>query len=121
MSKRYFSATDGDVTVFRASDTKVYQSATRTRWSISFSGKPAGLGAMPAKEITKAQYAALVALKQARVQASGGRHSDGGAPSDSWVANDAIPGSAAEHPEDAAMRRRLSGDPASREPLSVEG
>jgi hypothetical protein len=121
MTKRFFKATDGDVTVFRASDTKVYQSATKDRWTISFSSKPAGLGAMPAVEITKAEYTALVALKQARVQASGGRHSDGGAPGDSWVANDAIPGSPAEHPEDAATRRRLSGDIASREPVGGEG
>jgi hypothetical protein len=111
MTKRYFSATDGDVTVFRASATRVYQSALKLRHGISFSATPAHLmlGAMPAKEITKAQYTALVALKQARVRASGGgRHQDGGAPSDSWVANDAIPGSAAEHPEDAATRRRLT-------------
>jgi hypothetical protein len=91
MTKRYFKATDGDITVFRASDTKVYQSASKTNWGISFSGKPAGLGAMPAVEITKVEYTALVALKQARIKASnGGRHDDGGSPSDSWVSNEAL-------------------------------
>ena len=57
MTKRYFSATDGDVTVFRASATRVYQSALKLRHGISFSATPAHLmlGAMPAKEITKAQ------------------------------------------------------------------
>jgi predicted SprT family Zn-dependent metalloprotease len=112
MTKRYFKATDRDITVFRASDTKVYRSATKTGRSISFSSAPAGLGAMSAVEITKAEYTALVALKQARVQASGGRHDDGGAPSDSWVANDAIPGTPAEHPENAAIRHRLGIPPA---------
>lgn len=91
-TKRYFSATDGKITVFRASDSRVYQSATKSGWGISFSAKPAALGAMPAVEITKAEYNALVALKQARVRAGnvGGHHADGGAPSDSWVSNEAL-------------------------------
>jgi hypothetical protein len=98
MTKRFYKATDGSLTVFRATDTKVYQSATITNWgseakprlNISFSGKAAGVGAMPAIEITKAEYDALTSLKLRRMRAMGEAIRYSTSPSHSWVANDVI-------------------------------
>jgi hypothetical protein len=88
MSKRYFKATDGKTTFFRASDTRVYASAQKTTGSVSFSAGPPGFGWVPAVEITKAEYEALVALKNARLEAvygeGGSRYSP---PYFSWVCN----------------------------------
>lgn len=96
-STRYFKATDGKITVFRASETRAYVSATVPAdpktgyyYSISFSGKPAGLGSCPCVEITRAEFVALTAAKIERIKAEGGKHADGGSPSDSWVRNSAI-------------------------------
>jgi hypothetical protein len=86
MTKRYFKATIGAAVYFRASDTRVYASATIGRDGLTFSSKPAGLGWSSATEIGKPEYTRLVALKAARVAAGGSvHHRDGGSPGDSWV------------------------------------
>lgn len=84
---RYFSGTDGDVTVFRASPTMTYNSATFSAGNLSFSKAPAKFGAVGSfdvNEITKEAYEALVALKAKRLNALGRRDT---VPSDSWVPN----------------------------------
>jgi hypothetical protein len=97
---RYFKATDGKITVFRASETKAYAFATFKgeklaedhAWcgQIGFSAKA---GDHPAVEITKAEYEALVAQKTARINAKNeARKAEGKrvwsvGPSDSWVQN----------------------------------
>lgn len=91
---KYFSATDGTITVFRASETRTYVSATMAgRGGIGFSGKPAGRQGTteyhPATEITKAEYEALNAIKMARIKAAGRTLIN---PGDSWVNNtDLVP------------------------------
>jgi len=91
MSNKYFSATDGTITVFRASATRTYQSALKLRNGISFSATPANLmeGAMPAVEITKGEYDALCALKVQRLKATGKSYYT--KPGDSWVKNTSLP------------------------------
>lgn len=89
---RYFKATDGVVTVFRASKTRIYQSAWFTRhdgetWPAGesgFSGKAAGAGGgqFPATQIEKAEFDRLVAAKNRRLGDT--RYVS---PSDSWVCN----------------------------------
>jgi len=93
---KYFSATDGTITVFRASATRTYQSALKLRNGISFSATPAKLmeGAMPAVEITKGEYDALVALKVERLKASGTKGYT--KPGDSWVKNTSLPAQASK-------------------------
>src|SRR5690242_11559387 len=96
MSKRYFKSTDGRVTVFRASDTRDYQSAAfvsvvddagtgRIKGYIQFSGASADsfLGGWPATGIDKAEYERLIAIKRRRT--AGSAYSN--APRDSWIAN----------------------------------
>lgn len=101
MTTRYFKGTDGIITVFRASKTKVYQSAwfsrdegqTFPRGDQGFSGATVarhpyatkyGVAArtVTTTEIAKAEYDSLVKLKNTRfadpTQAS---------PQDSWVPN----------------------------------
>ena len=89
---KFFQATDGKITVFRATASgRAYQSALKLRNGISFSATPANLmeGAMPAVEITKGEYDALVALKAERLKASGTKGYT--KPSDSWVFNASLP------------------------------
>jgi hypothetical protein len=93
---RYFAGTDGERTVFRASGTMDYRSASfRPFHGLGFSRKEAGPGAFPVRSITKAEYDALVALKAARILAARGPGALVG-PQDSWVANDALPSSGGE-------------------------
>jgi hypothetical protein len=74
----YFAGTDGTVTVFRASPTRVYQSATFR--PISFSAwAPKAPGAFCVSEVTKAEYERLVALKKSRTSDN--------SPQASWVHN----------------------------------
>jgi hypothetical protein len=97
---RYFKATDGSRTYFRASETKIYQSIiVYPSGYVSFSSKPAGKsiivgGDYPAIEIDAAAYRALQAAKMARVRAlymAKGvdplPRGAGTAPTDSWVRN----------------------------------
>lgn len=101
MTTRYFKATDGKITVFRASKTRVYQSASGfgPKESISFSGRP---GPFPTTEISKAEYDALVVVKAARIASRWATKYPGEAmpswagssPQDSWVDNPAIAGAA---------------------------
>lgn len=90
MGLRYFKATNGRFTVFRSSPTRAYVSATIhcnadrvTDFSLSYT---AGRGALPAEEITRAEYNALNAAKQRRIEARGGMVKYA-APRDSWVSN----------------------------------
>lgn len=89
---RYFKATDGKITVFRASEERVYLSATTVGrhggHRISYSAAPAKHGSYPTVEITKAEYDALVGLKKARVE---GSRSSGTSPQESWVSNASLP------------------------------
>jgi hypothetical protein len=96
MTIRYFKATDGVITVFRASATRVYASAwfttegNRPIGDIGFSGKPLPLGKYPAVEITKAEYEALQAAKLERVKAAGENPKWATSPQSSWVRNAAL-------------------------------
>jgi hypothetical protein len=93
MTLRYFKATDGQITVFRASATRAYASAwfttegNRPIGDIGFSGKPLPLGKYPAVEITKAEYEALQAAKVERVKAAGENLKWATSPQSSWVRN----------------------------------
>lgn len=109
MSKtRYFKATDGKNTYFRASPTRVYQSLTvegagRFDWTLHQDGR----GRFPAFEITRQEYVALTALKNAgaaRAKAEWQADHPGqeprswqfvwNAPRDSFVPNSELPGAA---------------------------
>jgi hypothetical protein len=86
---RYFRATNGRFTVFRAS-TRVYlsawiQSNAERVTNYGFSMLSAK-GRVPAEEMTKAEYDALNARKIERIIAAG-RQPKNAAPRDSWVAN----------------------------------
>lgn len=95
---RYFKATNGMTTVFRATKAGLYVAA-RIDPMIAFS-KTMKPGYWPAVEISKTEYAALVAAKVARL-ANDWRHRDpknwprhdaqprwwGTSPQDSWVRN----------------------------------
>jgi hypothetical protein len=82
---RFFMATDGKITVFRASPTRVYLSGALTNIGINFSAKPAAQsGLWPAKEIGAKAYKLLVAEKMARCKRENVRDD---APSNSWVRN----------------------------------
>jgi len=98
---RYFKATDGKRTFFRASPTRAYQSLTVypdwRDWCLHRDGR----GVFPATEITRQEYNALIALKnerglrdQAKWEESNGRSWNGGAfltaPGDSWVYNEVL-------------------------------
>jgi hypothetical protein len=102
---RYFKATDGRFTVYRASPTRVYISAWlnphTTHVDFGFSvAPPVGRGRVAAIEISKAEYQALVARKAERIaafiaaRAAAGnpvyQGYDGAAPGDSWVFNEAL-------------------------------
>lgn len=79
----YVKATDGEVTVFRASRSKPYVSAYFNGFGstsgIAFSGKPGG---HPCVAIDKAEYDRLVALKKQRT--------DQNSPQASWIYNAAL-------------------------------
>jgi hypothetical protein len=79
-------ASDGHVTYFRASETRVYQSCIKG----SFSAKPAFFGAVVAQEITRAEYDTLVVLKNQRLIAEGREPRGYTQPYHSWVLNAAI-------------------------------
>jgi hypothetical protein len=103
--KRYFKATDGFITVFRASATKFYHSANftsdqqvaggpfvLTSDDIGFSKYDAPAGSKlvhPAEEIVESQYLTLVARKNERLRATG-RPLTTCTPRDSWVSNKAV-------------------------------
>lgn len=95
---RYFKATDGKITGFRASH-RQYVIANLTgfvAWSSSTAMRP---GWVPATEIDKAEYNRLVALKAQRIAAlAAARAAEGEAvsrgfgsgPQDSWIENAAL-------------------------------
>lgn len=99
MTKRYYKATDGQITVYRATESREYHSAQIRKEDryFGFSALPASPAhPYPAVEIDKAEYQSLVAQKVARIEArkaemiaAGQRvySGFGGAPGDSWVAN----------------------------------
>lgn len=86
---RYFSGTNGTVTVFRASPTKVYRSASfgggLALGGLAFSGKPPSPNCpIAVVEITKAEFDALNRAKTRRIEAAGRKYVS---PQDSWVDN----------------------------------
>lgn len=93
---RYFKASDGNVTVFRQSGSRLYRSAL-IRWhsgkqqcnAISFSAALADpqCGRVAAAEIDKAEFDRLRAIKAARLASRGQQFSS---PQDSWVLNSEI-------------------------------
>jgi hypothetical protein len=110
MPHRYFKASDGTFTVFRASASRVYRGAwmrvdrARQRnaegvWApvgepfpviMGFSAKLGGpSGMLAAIEITKAEHQALVAAKNARAVADPDACAPD-SPRDSWVRNEAL-------------------------------
>ena len=104
MTVRYYKATDGVLTVFRAS-TRVYASAwfaTETGQSglpalrrspgIGFSthARTTRGGNYPAVEITEAEYGALVVAKVARIKNDGRDPKYFTSLQDSWVHNQAL-------------------------------
>jgi hypothetical protein len=99
MQRRYFKATNGTVTIYRATESRAYVSAwiqaheSGRPINMGFSAKP---GPLPAVEVSKEEYAALVARKmertnarKAEIEAAGERvyRSFGSSPSDSWFFN----------------------------------
>lgn len=85
MAKRYFKATDGKRTYFRASPTRVYLSATIDPTVFNgFILHRDARGRFPVAEITGAEYRQLITAKQKRAALEGVR-SD--APCDSWIEN----------------------------------
>jgi hypothetical protein len=102
MTKRYYKATDGVLTVFRAT-TRVFASAWFTtetppgglpypymlgpRGGIGFSNKPVSPGKYVVVEITAAEFGALQAAKVERIKAMGGDPSHHTSHQDSWVHN----------------------------------
>jgi hypothetical protein len=89
MNLRYFKATNGRFTIFRASASRVYGSAwiqcSADRVTVSgFSMKPAGVYPLPAIEIDRPEYERLNSLKASRIVLQGG-NPKWAAPSDSWV------------------------------------
>jgi hypothetical protein len=86
MTKRFFKATIGEKVYFRASDSRVYASATVDgRYgglTISSSAKP---GWSPATEIDKVEYNRLVTLKVQELKAAGRDPAHYASPQDSWV------------------------------------
>lgn len=101
---RYYKATDGVLTVFRATDGNGYAFAVfctdctgalpfpaprRGQMPIGFSNV-SGADRHPAVEITASEYQALQAAKVERVKNSGRDPKYYTAPSDSWVRNKAI-------------------------------
>lgn len=86
MSKRFFKATDGKVTVFRSSETRAYRSAsfvTRDTGKVARISFSAGSGSYATEEISEAEYRALVARKIERAPGSS-------SPQDSWISNAAL-------------------------------
>ena len=90
MAKRYFKATVDLITVFRASEGRVYRSVTaltpRGYFRISFSSSP---GPFPTVEITQSEYETLIALKHERLRCSG-LNPKYSSPQDSWVTNSSL-------------------------------
>jgi hypothetical protein len=102
---RYFKATDGRFTVYRSSATRVYAAAwirpgPERAQAFGFAAKLAPLSPLPAIEISKPEYQALVARKAERIaayiaaRAAAGnpvyQGYDGASPGDSWVFNEAL-------------------------------
>lgn len=101
---RYFKATDGKNTYFRASPSRAYLSLTGFEpGRFGFTLHRDTRGRFPAVEITRQEYVKLVELKQARLaQAKAdfqAKHPEqklhsfsfaGNAPSDSWVRNEVL-------------------------------
>lgn len=94
MAKQYFKATDGRITVFRASDTRSYTSAAfhteaciapHPHGMISFSGRPDGK--FPTVVISKPEYDQLMELKNKRIRNAGGDPRWATSPQDSWIRN----------------------------------
>lgn len=107
MTKRYYAATDGNVTVFRATG-RTYGSAffvakvdldtglPHAR-NISFSASMGHPGHHSVVEITKSEFDALQALKVQRILAVGGNPAIFVSPQDSWVRNSALADGGLEH------------------------
>lgn len=90
---KFYKATDGKITAFRATASgRAYQSAQLTgKGGIGFrSAKALPPATFPAVEITKAEYDALQAAKVERLKAEGKRGSYT-SPQDSWVRNASLP------------------------------
>lgn len=86
MTKRYFKATDGERTFFRASDSRVYLSLTvdptiHNGWSMHWDAR----GLHPAVEITGPEFRKLNETKKRRIGPYDARYTSAG---DSWVYND---------------------------------
>lgn len=76
---RYFAATDGNKTYFRASPTRVYRSMSKNNWP-GWMFSMHARGPYPVHEITGKEYRALINLKAKRDPKAT-------APRDSWVFN----------------------------------
>jgi hypothetical protein len=94
MAIRYFKATNGRFTIFRATASRVYGSAwiqcNADRVTLSgFSMKPASASVypIPAIEIDRAEFNRLNMLKMSRIMTAGG-NPKWAVPSDSWVKNE---------------------------------
>lgn len=88
MSTRYYKATDGKVTVFRATAERQYRSAsfiTKPDGQIARLSFSSGSGSYETQEITAAEYRALVALKESRCRLQG--RTDASSPQCSWISN----------------------------------
>ncbi len=117
MSKiRYFTATDGKKTVFRASPTRVYLFGGLKNGP-TFSTRPA-VGLWPVVEVSKAEYDRLVALKVARINRRNARlrargkttYPDYGSPWESWIDNADLAPEISEADIDAHIARLAAAD-----------
>jgi hypothetical protein len=97
MTTRYFKATDGQITFFRGTGISTgfrygWRARGHSRGYLGFSNacRDSKAAYFPATEITKAEFKALVALKAARVIASGGDNARESSPQDAWVDNAAL-------------------------------
>lgn len=104
MTKRYYKATDGYITVFRATEERAYKSAHFSGdqkvpggpWvsvsAISFSAAPPAksMFSHATEEITQSEYETLQARKVTRIKAGGADPRNHTSPQASWVSNAAL-------------------------------
>jgi hypothetical protein len=93
---RYFKATDGRVTVFRAASRQVYRWVHFRTEDLTLGPAPVGEitwsiarrdGAWAAAEIDAMTYKTLTVLKARRLHADHGDTANTGSPQNSWVRN----------------------------------
>lgn len=89
---RYYSASNGEITVFRASVSRVYHSVEFRRFGWTFRSNPAHIPkSYPAIEISRAQYEILHIAKNTSLREVGKNPRDYATPAESFVPNWPMP------------------------------